>query len=76
MAKVNTNISFDSDLTKARQELCSDFGQSLPFAVTREVPNTVTMAAMNEYDEIKSHPEKYKKYSSFQDALSEVPTDA
>lgn len=50
--------------------------QGLPFAVTRENPNAETMAAMNEYYVMKAHPEKYKKYSSFQDALNEVMADA
>ena len=93
MAKVSTNISLDSDLKKASQELYSDLGldlstaitiflkqslrvQGLPFAVTREDPNAETMAAINEYYEMKAHPEKYRKYSSFQDAMSEVLADA
>ncbi len=38
--------------------------QGLPFAVTRENPNAETVAAMNEYYEMKAHPEKYKRYSS------------
>ena len=93
MAKVSTNISLDSDLKKASQELYSDLGldlstaitiflkqslrvQGLPFTVTRENPNAETIAAMNEYYEMKAHPEKYRKYSSFQDAMSEVLADA
>ena len=50
--------------------------QGLPFAVTRENPNAETIAAMNEYYEMKAHPEKYKRYSSFKDAMKEVLTDA
>ena len=46
--------------------------QGLPFAVTRENPNAETIAAMNEYYEMKAHPEKYKRYSSFKDAMDEV----
>ena len=93
MAKVSTNISLDSDLKKACQELYSDLGldlstavtiflkqslrvQGLPFAVTRENPNAETLAAMNEYYVMKAHPEKYKKYSSFRDAMNEVLADA
>ena len=30
--------------------------QGLPFAVTRENPNAETIAAMNEYYEMKAHP--------------------
>ena len=50
--------------------------QGLPFAVTRENPNAETIAAMNEYYEMKAHPEKYKRYSSFKDAMDEVLTKA
>lgn len=50
--------------------------QGLPFAVTRENPNAETIAAMNEYYEMKAHPEKYKRYSSFKDAMDEVLTNA
>lgn len=50
--------------------------QGLPFAVTRENPNAETIAAINEYYEMKAHPEKYKRYSSFKDAMDEVLTNA
>lgn len=50
--------------------------QGLPFAVTRENPNAETIAAMNEYYEMKAPPEKYKRYSSFKDAMDEVLTNA
>ena len=50
--------------------------QGLPFAVTRENPNAETIAAMNEYYEMKAHPEKYKRYFSFKDAMDEVLTSA
>ena len=50
--------------------------QGLPFAVTRENPNAEPIAAMNEYYEMKAHPEKYKRYSSFKDAMDEVLTNA
>lgn len=50
--------------------------QGLPFAVTRVNPNAETAAAMNEYYEMKAHPEKYKKYPSFKDAMNEALEDA
>ena len=50
--------------------------QGLPFVVTRENPNAETAAALNEYAEMKAHPEKYKRYASFKDAMNEVLTDA
>ena len=50
--------------------------QGLPFAVTRVNPNAETAAAMNEYYEMKAHPEKYTRYPSFKDAMSEALEDA
>ena len=49
--------------------------QGLPFTVTRENPNAETAAALNEYYEMKGHPEKYKRYSSFHEAMDEVLGD-
>lgn len=49
--------------------------QGMPFAVTRETPNAETVAALAEYHEMKKHPEQYKRYSSFTDAMNEVLAD-
>lgn len=46
--------------------------QGFPFVITRDVPNADTIAAMNEYYTMKAHPEQYKHYSSFRDAMNEV----
>ena len=50
--------------------------QGLPFAVARDTPNAETRAALNEYQEMKNNPQKYKRYSSFQSLMDEVLTDA
>ena len=50
--------------------------QAIPFEIKREVPNADTIAAMNVYYEMKAHPEQYKRYSSFKEAMNEVLTDA
>ncbi len=50
--------------------------QGLPFPVTRENPNAETAAALNEYYTMKEHPEQYKRYTSFKDAMDEVFDDA
>lgn len=50
--------------------------QAIPFAIKRNIPNAETIAAMDEFYEMKAHPEKYKRYSSFKDALDEVLADA
>ena len=34
--------------------------------------NEDTIAAMNEYYEMKLYPDRYKRYSSFRDALNDV----
>ena len=79
MARTSTNISLDPQLKHDSQALFLKQSlrvQGLPFAVTRENPNAETIAAMNEYYEMKAHPEKYKRYSSFKDAMDEVLTNA
>lgn len=50
--------------------------QGIPFAVTMEDFNAETKAAMNEFYEMQRHPEKYKRYSSFNDAVKDVMTNA
>lgn len=50
--------------------------QAIPFEIRRNVPNAETIAAMDEFYEMKAHPEKYKRYSSFKDAIDEVLADA
>jgi len=48
----------------------------IPFSITREVPNKVTLEAMKEAQEMSRSPEKYKKYdnvdSMMEDILGEV----
>ena len=50
--------------------------QRIPFEIRRLQPNTQTLSALAEYEEMKQHPEKYKRYSTFQEALDEVFEDA
>lgn len=38
-------------------------------------PNAESMEGMNEYYEMEAHPDKYKRYSSFHDAMNEVLAD-
>ena len=49
---------------------------AIPFTISREVPNADTIAAMKEAEEIKKHPESYKRYSSFSELLNEVENNA
>ena len=90
MSKVSTNLSLDSKLKSESIALFSDLGmdlstavtiflkqavrvQGIPFAISRENPETI--AALNEFYEMKRHPERYRKYSSFKDAIDEVMSD-
>lgn len=50
--------------------------QGLPFVVTRELPNAETIAALDEYSEMKKHPENYKHYATFKEAMEDVLGDA
>lgn len=49
---------------------------AFPFAIVRETPNTDTVAVIKEIEELKKHPEMFKKYSSFSELLKEVESDA
>lgn len=49
--------------------------QGIPFAITRGIPNADTEAALNEYSEMKAHPEQYRRYSTFREAMDEVLAD-
>ena len=49
--------------------------QAIPFEIKREMPNPETAAAMNEFYEMQAHPEKHKRYSSFNAAMNEALTD-
>ena len=50
--------------------------QGFPFPVTRETPRSETIEALNEYYEMKAHPENYKKYDSFKELMDEILADA
>ena len=46
--------------------------QGIPFDVSARTPNATTIAAMDEFEEIKKNPSAYKRYPNFKAALSEV----
>ena len=48
----------------------------IPFRITTDVPNQETINALNEYEDMRNHPESYKRYSSFQELRDEVLADA
>lgn len=47
----------------------------IPFDVKRTIPNEQTKAALAEYVDMRNHPEKYKRYDSFDDLMNEVLND-
>ena len=44
----------------------------IPFELKRQTPNAETKAALDEYEEMKKHPDRYKRYESFDEVLDEV----
>lgn len=49
--------------------------QSIPFKIAREKYNSKTEAALKEFEQMRSHPEKYKRYPSFKDAMDDTLKD-
>lgn len=47
----------------------------IPFNIQREVPNSDTIAAMKEMEEMERHPEQYKSYSSFAELLKDIEAE-
>lgn len=47
----------------------------IPFEIKRAVPNAETRAALAEYEEMKKHPEKYRRYCSVDEMMDEVLAD-
>ena len=46
--------------------------QGIPFDVSARTPNATTIAAMDEFEEMKKNPSAYNRYPNFKAALSEV----
>ena len=45
--------------------------QKIPFEIRMNVPNETTIAALNEYEEMKKDKKKYNRYNSFEEVLKE-----
>lgn len=52
-----------------RQSIMRD---GLPFDVSREVPNTETLAAIEEVQKMKKHPDKFKGYTNIDEMFKEL----
>lgn len=81
----STKLAFDKFCNEIGLSVSSAFNifaktvvreQRIPFEITTEVPNNITIAAMNEYDEMQKHPEKYKRYATFKEAMNEALENA
>ena len=81
----STKLAFDKFCNEIGLSVSSAFNifaktvvreQRIPFEITTEVPNNITISAMNEYDEMQKHPEKYKRYSTFKEAMNDVLENA
>ncbi|MCF0116481.1 MAG: type II toxin-antitoxin system RelB/DinJ family antitoxin [Bacilli bacterium] len=46
--------------------------QKIPFEISRGIPNSTTLSALEEYNKMKNDPNRYKRYSSFDDALGDL----
>lgn len=46
--------------------------KKIPFELSAEIPNSETLVAMKETEEILAHPENYKSYSCFEEILKEL----
>lgn len=44
----------------------------IPFSITREAPNKITLEAMKESKEMLRAPEKYKKYDNVDSMLEDI----
>lgn len=52
-----------------RQSIMRD---GLPFDVSREVPNAETLAAIEEVQKMKKHPDKFKGYTNIDTMFKEL----
>lgn len=50
--------------------------RAIPFIIEDTTPSESMREALKELEEYNRHPEKYKRYSTFREALDEVLNDA
>lgn len=50
--------------------------QGIPFEISARIPNADTIAAMDEFEEMKKNPGAYKRYPNFKAAMSEILDNA
>ena len=76
-----TKVAFDKFCSEIGLSVSSAFNifaktvvreQRIPFELTTEVPNEVTMAAMDECYEMQKHPERYKSYTDVEQMMEDI----
>ena len=45
---------------------------AFPFAITRDIPNEETVAAIDEIRELEKHPERCKGYKSVEEMMEDI----
>ena len=68
MALYDDLISPDLRIRNARSELDENY----LFDPANEIPNAETIAALQEYEEIMKHPERYKTYATIEEAVADI----
>jgi len=46
--------------------------QAIPFIISRNIPNTETIAAINEVERMKANPDMYKGYDDVSSLLNDI----
>ena len=80
----NVSIRMDDNLKKQAEDLFNDLGmnlttaftifveQGIPFEITRETPNSETIAAINEVQQMKRNPSLGKAYTDVDKMMEEL----
>lgn len=63
-------LTFNSALTIFLKQSVRE--QQIPFILKREVPNTTTLKAIKEVEEMKNNPSKYKSYSDVDSMMEDL----
>ena len=81
----NVSIRMDDNLKKQAEDLFNDLGmnltifvkqaireQGIPFEITREIPNSETISAINEVQQMKQNPSLGKAYTDVDKMMEEL----
>ena len=63
-------LSFNSATTVFLRQAVRE--QQIPFKIKRDIPNSATLAAINEVNEMKEKPSEYNSYSSVDAMLEDL----